>query len=66
MAKKEDMTKKTDQELTKMLVEQRAHLRSVRFAAAGAKPKDPSVAKKTRVIIARILTEKHARVLRVS
>ena len=64
MAKKEDMTKKTDQELSKMLVENREQLRAVRFAAAGARPKDSDEPKKLRKAIARILTEQRARELR--
>lgn len=61
MAKKDDMTKKTDAELNKLLAETRATLRSERFAAAGARPKDSSAPRKLRVTIARILTERNKR-----
>ncbi len=61
MAKKEDMTKKTGEELAKLLVETRAAIRAERFAAAGARPKDPSAHSKLRKTVARILTESHAR-----
>lgn len=60
------MTTKTDQELHKLLVETRGELRAVRFAAAGARPKDSSMPKKLRATIARTLTEQHARTLRAS
>ena len=66
MAKKNDMTKKTDQELLKELAELRAQLRTHRFEAAGARPKDSNILKKTRVSIARILTEQRARTLRAA
>ena len=66
MAKKEDMTKKTDQELEKMLVEKREALRSVRFAAAGARPKDSDEPKKLRKDIARVRTEQRSRELRTA
>lgn len=61
MAKKEVMTKKTDQELKKLLADTRAELRTVRFAAAGARAKDSDASRKLRATIARILTEQHAR-----
>ena len=60
------MTKKTDAELAKLLVETRAELRSERFAAAGARPKDTNSPKKLRATIARILTETHARTMRTT
>ncbi len=63
MAKKEDMTKKTDQELAKLLSDTRAAIRTERFAAAGARPKDPNGARKLRTMIARVLTEKRKREL---
>jgi ribosomal protein L29 len=59
MAKKETIKGKNHGELTAMLVKQREELRNHRFASAGARPKDASVAKKTRKQIARILTEMH-------
>ncbi len=55
------MTKKTDQELAKLLTDTRAELRTVRFAAAGARAKDSNAPKKLRAVIARTLTEMHAR-----
>jgi len=61
MTKKEVMTKKTDQELAKLLTDTRAELRTVRFAAAGARAKDSNAPKKLRAVIARTLTEMHAR-----
>lgn len=61
MAKKEDMKQKTDAELAKELVSAREHLRTERFAAAGARPKDSDGPKKLRKRIARILTEQRAR-----
>lgn len=64
MTKKESFTTKTDQELQKLLSDTRVTLRGERFSAAGARAKDASAAGKMRKIIARILTEQHARVLR--
>lgn len=64
MAKKEVMTTKTEQELTKLLVETRAELRTQRFAAAGARAKDSNTPKKLRATVARVLTEQHARALK--
>ncbi len=61
MVKKNTMTTKTDQELAKLLLDTRIHLRTERFAAAGARPKDSSSPKKLRKTIARALTEQHAR-----
>lgn len=61
MAKKEDMTKKTDQELTAVAAGTRKALREARFAAAGARPKDSDAPKKLRRTIARALTEARAR-----
>ena len=57
------MATKTDQELIKLLADTRALLRVERFAAAGARPKDSNSPKKFRAIIARILTEQHARTM---
>ena len=55
------MTKKTEAELTKLLTDTRGELRTVRFAAAGARAKDSNSAKKLRAVIARVLTEQRAR-----
>ena len=66
MAKQESMTKKTDQELAKLLADTRASLRTERFAAAGARPADSNAPKKFRATIARILTEQRDRELRAA
>ena len=63
MAKKEDMTKKTDGELLALLTETRAKLREERFAAAGARPKDPNAAGRMKKVVARVLTETRKREL---
>jgi len=63
MAKQEVMTKKTDQELAKLLVDTRVLLRTERFAAAGSRAKDSNSPKNLRAVVARVLTEQHARVL---
>ena len=57
MAKKTSLTDKTGDELTKLLKEQREALRSLRFSAAGSRPKDSHAPLKTRRDIARVLTE---------
>ena len=57
------MTTKTDQELVKLLSEARAELRTVRFAAAGARAKEANAPRKLRATVARILTEQHRRTL---
>lgn len=64
MTKKDIMTTKTDTELVKTLADTRALLRTERFAAAGARPKESNAPRKFRATIARILTEQHARVLK--
>ena len=64
MTKKETMKDKTDQELSKLLADTRATLRTERFSAAGARAKDSNSPKKFRKVIARILTERHTRVLK--
>jgi ribosomal protein L29 len=61
MTKKESMTTKTDQELSKLLADTRAALRTERFAAAGARPKDSNAPRKFRIAIARLLTEQSNR-----
>ena len=61
MAKKDTMTTKNDQELSKLLMETREALKNERFAAAGARAKDPSAARKLRKTIARVLTEQSVR-----
>ena len=55
------MKMKTDQELTQLLTNTRATLRTERFSAAGARAKDPNAKRKLRMTIARALTEQHAR-----
>ena len=55
------MNKKTDAELGSLLADSRGQLRSERFAAAGARPKDTNSPKKLRAVIARVLTEQSRR-----
>ena len=55
------MTTKTDAELAKLLVDTRGALRTERFAAAGARPKDTNSPKKLRAVIARVHTEQGLR-----
>lgn len=57
MAKKLKLSEKSPAELTKMLKEKREELRGLRFAAAGARPKDSNAPAKSRREIARVLTE---------
>lgn len=61
MTKKNTMTTETDQELLKTLADTRAHLRTERFAKAGARTKDSNAPRKLRREIARVLTEQSAR-----
>ena len=61
MTKKDTMVTKTEQELAKLLSDTRAILRTERFAAAGARPKDSNSPRKLRAVIARVLTEQHFR-----
>jgi ribosomal protein L29 len=63
MAKREHMRDKSDAELDKLLVETRSQLREERFAASGARAKDPNQATRLRKVIARVLTEQRARSL---
>lgn len=55
------MKTKTDNELAKLIADTRALLRTERFAAAGARPKDSNSPRKFRTTIARILTEQSRR-----
>lgn len=64
MTKKDNMTDKTDSELTKVLTDSRAQLRAERFSAAGARAKDVNAKGNLRAIIARVLTEQSARASR--
>ncbi len=64
MTKRDIMAMKTDQELSNILAETRAMLRTERFSAAGARAKDPNAARRLRATIARVLTEQHIRVLK--
>jgi len=66
MTKKDNMTTKTDQELAKLLAETREQLRLERFSAVAARAKDSNAPKKLRASIARVLTEQHMRVLKVT
>lgn len=61
MTKKDTMTTKTDQELIKLLTETRETLRTERFAAAGARAKNPNAKRAHRATIARALTEQGRR-----
>lgn len=58
------MTTLGDAEIGTLIAESRATLRTERFAAAGARPKDTNTRRKLRKTIARALTERHARALR--
>lgn len=57
MAKKVTLKEKNPEELTKLLKENREALRGLRFSSAGARAKDSTAPKKTRKVIARLLTE---------
>lgn len=57
MAKKTTLQEKDTLELTKLLKEKRESLRTLRFSAAGSRPKDSNEPKKMRREIARVLTE---------
>ena len=59
--KKNPLKEMQTTELTKKLAENREELRKLRFAAAGARAKDPSALGKLRKEIARIMTEIRAR-----
>ena len=58
---KHDLTKKSDKDLAKDLAEAEKTLRDFKFALAGSKGKDVSEGKKTRKLIAQILTEQNRR-----
>jgi ribosomal protein L29 len=64
--KMKSITTLADGELTKLLAETRATLRTERFAAAGARPKDSNAPMKLRRTVARILTEERARKTRAA
>ena len=66
MAKKIDMKTKTDIELSKEVVETRSKLRTLRFEAAGARPKNSNAPRNARKLIARVRTEQRARLARAS
>ena len=61
--KKTTLHGQTPAELNALLAKQREELRTLRFSAAGSRPKDSSGPKKTRAQIARIMTELHARTI---
>jgi len=61
MAKKTSLTEKNDAQLKEHLAKQREELRTLRFTAAGSRPKDTMALRKTRAEIARTMTEFHAR-----
>lgn len=60
MTKNTNLTEKNPAELLALLAQKRETLRELRFAAAGARPKDSTEPKKLRAEIARILTRLHA------
>lgn len=60
MTKKISFKGKKAEEITKLLGEKREELRTLRFQAAGGRPKDASAAGKVRKDIARLLTEQTA------
>lgn len=55
------MASKTDQELSKLLADTRAELRTERFSAAGARAKDSNHKGTLRRVVARVLTEQGRR-----
>lgn len=57
MAKKTNLTEKTETELLDLLKEKRESLRELRFTAKTARVKDSMEPSKTRKDVARILTE---------
>lgn len=57
----EDIKKKNDKELDKLLVEKQTELRNFRFGIAGSKTRDVKTGKNVKKDIARILTEKQVR-----
>ncbi len=61
MTKKTTMKTKTNEELSKLLADTRGELRTLRFEAAGARPKESNAPSKARKTIARVLTELTAR-----
>lgn len=60
MAKKLSFKDKKPEEIKKLLAEKREELRTLRFQAAGGRPKDASALSKVRKDIARLLTEETA------
>lgn len=57
MAKKLDLKDKKADELKEMLAKSREELRELRFASAGARPKNTNAPRAARKTVARILTE---------
>lgn len=60
MTKKLSFKDMKPEEIAKVLGEKREELRSLRFTAAGGRPKDATAASKVRKDIARLLTEQTA------
>ncbi len=60
MAKKTTLTDKNEAQLQEHLMKQREELRTLRFIAAGGRPKDAAAPKKARKEIARALTQLNA------
>jgi ribosomal protein L29 len=61
MAKKLNLTEKSAEDLTKLLVEKREELRKLRFSMVSRSVKDSSEPRQLRADIARIMTEMGAR-----
>ncbi len=57
----ENLTKKTEKELKKELIEKRKAIRQFRFNIAGSKLKDVKTGKELKKDVARILTELNTR-----
>ncbi|MFH0846119.1 MAG: 50S ribosomal protein L29 [Patescibacteria group bacterium] len=59
--KKTDIKKNTDQELIKMLAENKSQIRDFRFGLSGSRTKDLKKGKNLKREVARILTELQTR-----
>jgi ribosomal protein L29 len=57
MAKKQDLTKHTKEDLTKLVVQKREELRTLRFGGAGSKNRNVKAVRGLRKTIARALTQ---------
>lgn len=61
MKNKEELKKKTDADLVKLLAEKRTSLREFRFSAAGSRVRNTKEGARLKKEIARVLTETVAR-----